>query len=68
MQHNPVGWFEIYVQDPELTKSFYEAVFQTTLTHMANAGVDLWCFPMHNGGCRTIRRAGDSGVLHLREL
>jgi uncharacterized protein len=57
MQHNPVGWFEIYVQDPELTKSFYEAVFQTTLTHMANAGVDLWCFPMHNG------KSGASGAL-----
>ena len=27
MKHNPVGWFEIYVQDKPRAKAFYEAVF-----------------------------------------
>ncbi|MBM4231128.1 MAG: VOC family protein, partial [Gammaproteobacteria bacterium] len=28
MNSNPVGWFEIYVQDMPRAKAFYEAVFQ----------------------------------------
>ena len=28
MKSNPVGWFEIYVQDMRHAKAFYEAVFQ----------------------------------------
>lgn len=28
MKGNPVGWFEIYVQDMERAKAFYEAVFK----------------------------------------
>ena len=31
MKSNPVGWFEIYVQDMPRAKAFYEAVFQGTL-------------------------------------
>jgi len=31
MQGNPVAWFEIYVQDMERAKRFYEAVFGFTL-------------------------------------
>ena len=31
MKSNPVGWFEIYVQDMARTKTFYETVFQGTL-------------------------------------
>ncbi|PIE00310.1 MAG: lactoylglutathione lyase [Thiothrix nivea] len=31
MQGNPVGWFEIYVQDIARAKAFYENVFQLTL-------------------------------------
>ena len=27
MSANPVGWFEIYVQDINRAKAFYEAVF-----------------------------------------
>ncbi len=32
MKSNPVGWFEIYVQDMSRAKAFYEAVFQGVLT------------------------------------
>ena len=31
MNVNPVGWFEIYVQDMNRAKAFYESVLQTTL-------------------------------------
>ena len=31
MESNPARWFEIYVQDMGLGKSFYESVFQLKL-------------------------------------
>ena len=31
MKTNPVGWFEIYVQDTNRAKRFYEAVLQSKL-------------------------------------
>jgi hypothetical protein len=40
MHHNPVGWFEIYVQDMPRAKRFYETVL----------GVELAPFPMPEGG------------------
>jgi uncharacterized protein len=46
MKPNPVGWFEIYVQDMERAKAFYEAVFETRLTKLDNPEVELWGFPM----------------------
>jgi uncharacterized protein len=46
---NPVGWFEIYVQDMPRARKFYEAVLQTKLEllptpHMPE--VEMWSFPM----------------------
>lgn len=29
---NPVGWFEIYVDDLQRAKTFYEKVFQIEMT------------------------------------
>ncbi|QOJ22592.1 MAG: VOC family protein [Gammaproteobacteria bacterium] len=49
MQHNPVGWFEIYVQDMDRAKRFYETVFQVTLERLDNPSgmnIELWSFPM----------------------
>ena len=43
---NPVGWFEIYAQDIERAKAFYEKTFQVTLEHLENPDVELWAFPM----------------------
>ncbi len=37
---NPVGWFEIYVNDMPRAKAFYEAVFATTLTPLGNPTAD----------------------------
>ena len=46
MKNNPVNWFEIYVQDMQRAKAFYETVFQTKLTKLANTDIDMWGFPM----------------------
>ena len=49
MNHNPVGWFEIYVQDMDRAKRFYESVFQVKLEHLSSPeemNVELWSFPM----------------------
>lgn len=45
-KRNPVGWFEIYVQDMERAKKFYEKTFDLTLTQLPTGGLDLWAFPM----------------------
>ncbi len=48
MQTNPVGWFEIYVDDMERAKAFYEAVFEVSLEKIedvGNMGVTMWSFP-----------------------
>jgi predicted enzyme related to lactoylglutathione lyase len=46
MMVNPVGWFEIYVQDIARAKAFYEAVFQVKLERLNNPGIEMWSFPM----------------------
>jgi predicted enzyme related to lactoylglutathione lyase len=50
---NPVGWFEIYVQDMKRAKVFYEKTFQVSLERLESPGIELWAFPMKpgNAGC-----------------
>ncbi|HBC3477360.1 TPA: VOC family protein [Vibrio cholerae] len=36
MLNNPVGWFEIYVNDMERAKTFYETVLKVSLEEMPN--------------------------------
>lgn len=36
MAHNPVRWFEIYVQDMARAKKFYESVFEVKLETLSN--------------------------------
>jgi predicted enzyme related to lactoylglutathione lyase len=46
---NPVGWFEIYVQDMERAKQFYEATFAVTLELLPSPNdmpLEMWSFPM----------------------
>jgi uncharacterized protein len=50
MKTNPVGWFEIYVQDINRAKFFYEVVLQANLQCMPGADLEMWAFPMENGG------------------
>lgn len=43
---NPVGWFEIYVEDMPRAKAFYEAVFGVTFTALESPGIEMWAFEM----------------------
>jgi uncharacterized protein len=46
MTQNPVRWFEIYVQDMNRAKKFYEAVFNVKLQKLNSPGLEMWSFPM----------------------
>ena len=43
---NPVGWFEIYVDDMERAKSFYQKVFQRELEKLdsPDENTEMWVF------------------------
>ncbi|MFL6672084.1 MAG: VOC family protein [Massilia sp.] len=59
MNRNAVGWFEIYVQDMERARAFYEKVFEVELMRLAPEadagdsgqpgpeGLEMLAFPMH---------------------
>lgn len=57
MKANPVGWFEIYVQDMPRAKKFYETVFKTELQKLPSGPeIEMQAFPMDQtttgaGGC-----------------
>ena len=57
MEKNPVGWFEIYVDDMERAKAFYENVFDIQLTKLEMPGLEMWAFPMQP------ERPGAAGAL-----
>jgi predicted enzyme related to lactoylglutathione lyase len=42
---NAVGWFEIYVQDMDRAKRFYEGVFGVQLQQLDSPGLEMWAFP-----------------------
>jgi hypothetical protein len=48
-ERNAVGWFEIYVQDMDRARKFYEAVFQLKLEQLPSPAVKMWAFPMRHG-------------------
>lgn len=57
---NPVGWFEIYVDDVERAKRFYEAVFSVSLellTDPTDSQVTMLAFPS------SMEEYGSSGAL-----
>lgn len=45
-RNNPVGWFEIYVQDVDRAKRFYETVFEVSLEKLPSPDITMWAFPM----------------------
>lgn len=55
--NNPVGWFEIYVEHMDRAKAFYETVLGVQLAKLESPGMDMWAFPMQQGGL------GASGAL-----
>ncbi len=45
---NPVGWFELYVEDMSRAKAFYQSVFETLLEQISVPGegaLEMWAFP-----------------------
>lgn len=60
MTNNPVVWFEIYVQDMERARKFYEAVLGANLEKLPapdSADLEMLAFP------RDTDRPGASGAL-----
>jgi predicted enzyme related to lactoylglutathione lyase len=57
MSMNPVGWFEIYVQDMGRARAFYETVFDVTLEKLNDEQPELWKFP------QSMTSYGASGAL-----
>lgn len=56
--NNPVGWFEIYVDDLARAIPFYEAVLDIKLERlMKDSELELWSFPSD------MERYGASGAL-----
>jgi predicted enzyme related to lactoylglutathione lyase len=54
---NPVGWFEIYVDDLDRAKAFYETVLGLPLSRLESSGLEMWAFPMES------QAAGAGGAL-----
>jgi hypothetical protein len=57
-QSNPVVWFEIYVQDMERAKAFYEAVLAVKLEKMPAPtaeceDMEMWSFPSDKDTAQT---------------
>lgn len=59
MNRNPVGWFEIYVQDMDRAKKFYEAVLHVELMKLESPDpeIEMQAFPMN------MEAGGASGAL-----
>ena len=57
MKSNTVVWFEIYVQDMQRAKRFYEAVLDIKLEKMptptAEMDMEMWAFPSDKATAQT---------------
>ena len=47
MTRNPVGWFEIYVQDMERATDFYQKVLGVKLDKLPGVDLEMNAFPMN---------------------
>ncbi len=58
-KQNPIGWFELYVQDMPRAKKFYEAVFQVQLSpiEIPDANIEMYGFD------QDMESYGSSGAL-----
>jgi len=61
-KHNPVGWFEIYVNDMTRAKSFYEETLAVTLEVLPSSepSIEMWSFPMDE---TVVEKYGAPGAL-----
>lgn len=46
MKENVGRWFEIYVQDMNRARAFYETVLKRKLEKLDSPGIEIWAFPM----------------------
>lgn len=46
MRNNPVCWFEIYVQDMERARAFYEGMLEVKLQKLESPEIEMWAFAM----------------------
>ena len=53
MASHPVVWFEIYVQDMDRARRFYESVLQVALQKLNTGDLDYWAFPPVTSGMGT---------------
>lgn len=63
MTRNPVGWFEIYVQDMNRARAFYEAVFATKLEKLPSDDLEMWTFPMQD--CSDKAPGAPGALVHM---
>ncbi len=68
MAQNPVRWFEIYVQDVNRAKRFYETVFNVKLERLNSPGAEMWSFPPYSRLCPSAKRAGLAGSYAMSYL
>jgi uncharacterized protein len=59
MAKNPVGWFEIYVDDFERAKKFYQDVLKVEFQKLEGPD-QMWAFPMDNEG-----RGSSGALIHM---
>ena len=57
MKSNPVGWFEIYVDDMPRARAFYETVFERPLSELPAPGIQMLAFDME------VNAPGSAGAL-----
>ena len=50
MNRNPVGWFEIYVQDMDRATAFYQKVLGCKLDKLPGVDLEMHAFPMSAEG------------------
>ena len=62
MEHNPVVWFEIYVEDMKRAETFYEGLLDVALEEAKMEGVEMWIFP------HDIAKSGATGALVRHEM
>jgi uncharacterized protein len=60
MVSNPVCWFEIYVDNIERAKKFYESVFSVKLEKINSPEIEMWSFPMD-----TTKFGASGSLIHM---
>ena len=71
MKNNPVVWFEVYVENMERARTFYEATLEVTLEMMPpptdamskESNMEMWSFPAPKDSDTAMTTPGANGML-----